>query len=351
MTYLQAISQISLQEPLCEKWFETPVVPAAAYNESLDPDYKEFFAPMVARRMGKLLKRAVSTALDLQKRTDLENLDGIIIGTGLGCISNTEKFMNDMLDNDEENMSPTYFMQSTHNTIASQIALFLKCHGYNNTYSQRGISFESALFDAFLQMKLGELHKVIVGGHDEMTSAYFEMLGKVGWWKTGDISENVLRQANSEGSLSGSCSINMLLSDSRDDQTLCEIKEVQLFTQRTTAELKDELSILLKQNNLTLNDLDVIVCGFSGSRDNDAVYHHFLQETGFQKAVAWYKHLFGEGFCSAAFGLYAAANILKKNMLPPHLLYQNPSAQDIRHILVYNHFKNKEHSFILLSKC
>lgn len=351
MTYLQAVSQISLQEPLCEKWFNTPEVPVQPYNEAREPDYQAFFAPMVARRMGKLLKRAVATALDLQKRTDMTNLDGIVMGTGLGCISNTERFMNDMLDNDEENMSPTFFMQSTHNTIASQIALFLKCHGYNNTYSQRGISFESALFDAFLQMKLGELHKVLVGGHDEMTPAYFEMLGKVGWWKTGEVSEAVLRNANTEGSLSGNCSVNMLLSDTHDAETLCEIKEVRLFAKRTFAELKNELLTMLQQHGLTMNDVDAIVCGFSGSRSNDEVYHNFLQEIGFEKAVAWYKHLFGEGFSAAAFGLYVAAHILKNNILPAHLLYQNPPAHDLNNVLVYHHFKNKEHSFILLSKC
>ena len=44
----------------------------------------------------------------------------------------------------ENCLKPSLFMQSTHNTIGSLIGIVLKCHGYNNTYSHEGISFESA---------------------------------------------------------------------------------------------------------------------------------------------------------------------------------------------------------------
>ena len=59
-------------------------------------------------------------------------------------------------------------MQSTHNTISSQIALHLKCNKYNSTYTQQGISFESGLFDTYLQFKLGKINGFSCG-HDEMT--------------------------------------------------------------------------------------------------------------------------------------------------------------------------------------
>ena len=60
-------------------------------------------------------------------------------------------------------------MQSTHNTIASLIAIRLGAHGYNATYSHRGRSFESALQDAATQIALGDIDNALVGWFDEMT--------------------------------------------------------------------------------------------------------------------------------------------------------------------------------------
>ncbi|PIX32882.1 MAG: beta-ketoacyl synthase, partial [Bacteroidetes bacterium CG_4_8_14_3_um_filter_31_14] len=48
----------------------------------------------------------------------------------------------------------------THNTISSQIALILKCHGYNSTYAGRGACFETALLDAKILINEEHLQNV-----------------------------------------------------------------------------------------------------------------------------------------------------------------------------------------------
>ena len=53
-------------------------------------------------------------------------------------------------------LTPTSFIQSTHNTVGGQIALELQCKGYNFTYVHGSNSFESALLDAKLQLELNE---------------------------------------------------------------------------------------------------------------------------------------------------------------------------------------------------
>ena len=58
-----------------------------------------------------------------------------------------------MVDSNESALNPTPFIQSTHNTIGSQIALLLQCQGYNQTYTQRAFSFENVLLDAILELK------------------------------------------------------------------------------------------------------------------------------------------------------------------------------------------------------
>ena len=51
--YIQSIKQISFQKPLCEQWLEQAVFVNANYNEAKDPDFKPYFSPIEARRMGK----------------------------------------------------------------------------------------------------------------------------------------------------------------------------------------------------------------------------------------------------------------------------------------------------------
>lgn len=348
--YIQSAAHISIQQPISDEWFHNPIMPENAYNESIEPDYTKYLAPMVARRMGRLLKRSVVTAVEALGQHEVP--DAIITGTGLGCIANTEKFLSAMIDNDEDFLQPTYFMQSTHNTISSQVAQHLKCHGYNCTYSHRGTSFDSSLFDAFLQMHSGDIRSALVGGHDEMTPNYFKMLGKIGYWKDGDISPDTLKKADSQGALSGSCSLNMLLTDQANPDTLCKIEGMEMLYEPTIHDLKAAACRMLQQAGLTVQDLDAVVSGLSGDRDNDTVYHSFVEQFCPGKPLVWYKHIFGESFCASAFGAYVGAVCLRHKSIPAHLLFN--SSENIpnpKYILVHNHFHNKDHSLILISSC
>ena len=348
--YIQSAAHISIQQPISDEWFHNPIMPENAYNESIEPDYTKYLAPMVARRMGRLLKRSVVTAVEALGQHEVP--DAIITGTGLGCIANTEKFLSAMIDNDEDFLQPTYFMQSTHNTISSQVAQHLKCHGYNCTYSHRGTSFDSSLFDAFLQMHSGDIRSALVGGHDEMTPNYFKMLGKIGYWKDGDISPDTLKKADSQGALSGSCSLNMLLTDQANPDTLCRIVGMEMLYEPSLLNLQETASRMLQQAGLTVQDLDAVVTGLSGDRDNDAVYHSFVEQFCPGKPLVWYKHIFGESFCASAFGAYVGAVCLRHKSIPAHLLFN--SSENIpnpKYILVHNHFHNKDHSLILISSC
>ena len=345
--YIQAVSQISIQNPLSHDWFDAPIAHTHPYHESIEPDYKDYFPPMVARRLGRLLKRAVVTA-----RHALNGImpDAIITGTGLGCIENTERFLTSMLENDEEYLQPTYFMQSTHNTIGSQVALQLQCHGYNSTYSHRGTSFDSGLLDAITQMRQGRIRNALVGGQDEMTPAYFEMLGKIGYWRSEDFTLEDLRASDRQGSFSGSCSLNMLLTSQRDEDTLCAIRGMKILYRASDDELRTALQQMLDHAGIALSDVDAVVMGVSGDTDNDRVYHEWHQHICPDLPIIWYKHLFGESYCASAFGVYAGALCLRRGRVPAHLLYNRTHELTApRHILVFNHFQHKDQSITLLS--
>ena len=149
------------------------VVRSAVYLEGADFEWKHLLNPMQARRLGTLMKRTLVASLEALDTAskDGERLipDAVITATGLGCMENSEKFLAAMLESGETMMSPTDFMQSTHNTPGSLISIHLKDHGYNSTYSQGADSMASALLDAWLQLKSGKIRTALVGCHDELT--------------------------------------------------------------------------------------------------------------------------------------------------------------------------------------
>lgn len=352
--YIQSASHISIQKPLSEEWMDAPIIPDSSFVKSEEPDYKPFISPMEARRMGTLVKRALATSADALRKGQCEMPDAVISGTGLGCVEHTEKFLNAVIDNDEECLPPTSFMQSTHNTISSQIALRLKCHGYNSTYSHRGTSFDSALFDAFMQLQLGQIHSALVGAHDEMTPDYFLMLSKLNYWKSNFHDLEQLRKGEESGSISGSCSLSMLLSSQRQETTLCELKDMEIFYRPGILQSRHAINEVLLRNNLSIRDIDAVVMGWSGDQDNDDVYHE-LKEHIFQNTpTLWYKQMFGEGFSASSFGTYMAAVCLHEGRIPAHLFHDSEEAEtyhrEPKNILVYNHFQDRDHSVILLSK-
>ncbi len=159
-----------------------PQVVGEALIEDIDQlqEIREYISPGEARRMGKLLKAATVTSLKALRQAGVERPDAIITATAYGMLETSEKFLLDMLENGEETLSPTLFMQSTHNTIGSSIAIRTKCHGYNVTYSQGKDSRQWALRDARRLIETGRAKTVLVGCHDEATPTLQDLFRRMG---------------------------------------------------------------------------------------------------------------------------------------------------------------------------
>ena len=143
-------------------------------------EIRKYVKPIAARRMGKLMKSSLLSSLKALEQAGVEMPDAVITGTAYGCLENTERLLRQIDAEGEESISPTYFMQSTHNTIGSNIAIKLGCHGYNSTYSQRGDSLECTIKDAELLIRSGKCRTVLVGCHDESTPTLKSMLDRIG---------------------------------------------------------------------------------------------------------------------------------------------------------------------------
>ena len=179
--YIKGLAQISIQRPLCDDWMQNGVAHNEAYVRADDPNFRDFLAPLEARRMGRLLKRAAVVAETALKEGATACPDAIFSGTGLGCVESTEKFLETLCREGEHLLSPAHFMQSTHNTISSLIAIRTHCHGANTTFSHKTFSFEQALHEAIMSLRLAECGNALVGGYDEVTPSYYTLLRRAGY--------------------------------------------------------------------------------------------------------------------------------------------------------------------------
>ena len=143
-------------------------------------EIRNYVKPLEARRMGKIMKSSLLSSLKAMEQAGIEKPDAIITATALGCLENSELLLNQLQEEGEVMLKPTYFMQSTHNTIGSGIAIFTKCHGYNVTYTHGKDSLEWALRDARMLLKSGKAKNVLVGLHDETTPLYRSLMQRVG---------------------------------------------------------------------------------------------------------------------------------------------------------------------------
>lgn len=177
------LSRISSKDTIREeKLLKTiPMHVASIVRSTPDAPYgniKDFLKPIEARRLSKLQKAAFITSLSALREAGIECPDAIIESTSYGMLENSEKFLMQLCQEGEHGLSPTLFMQSTHNTIAGSLAIQTHCHGYNITYTQLSEKevLEQCIRDVEMLMEEGKIENALVGYHNEVTPALHDML-------------------------------------------------------------------------------------------------------------------------------------------------------------------------------
>lgn len=293
------------------------------YLTACEPDYKSIITnATLRRRMSRIIKMGVACGLECISSTDSEKIQGIITATGLGCLADTEKFMNAILENEERMLNPTPFIQSTFNTIGAQIALFRGIHAYNMTYVHRGLSFESALLDALIQIWEGN-DLILVGAMDEMTNVSYTIQQRLGMLK---------------GTLAGEGAQFFLLSREANEHTLGEIGGVEtLIGQHSYPEISERISAFLQRNGMDIQDVDQLVTGKNGNTHQDTIYQE-VESNLFPQAVhRTFKDECGEYPTASSYAVWKVAKELK-------------TATASTTVLIYNHYQSVNHSLILIRK-
>lgn len=140
----------------------------SSLDPSLDPSFRDYISPLESRRLDKLLKRTIACSLQTLRQCPEVVPDAIITATVWGSAISAITFFHDMMRQGEAFLKPTLFMQSTHNTMSSLIAIQTHNHGYNVTHSQLDDSLQRAFLDAWLQMQAGRIRSALVGIHDSI---------------------------------------------------------------------------------------------------------------------------------------------------------------------------------------
>jgi 3-oxoacyl-[acyl-carrier-protein] synthase II len=351
--YIRAAASISAQKTFATDDFLTHIIEYNATRlPTIEPDYTRFIDFKTLRRMSHIIKMGVASAKQCMHQSGIAMPGAIITGSGYGCMEDTVTFLTNIVEMEEQMIPPTAFIQSTHNTVAAQVALTLKCHNYNNTFVHKGISFESALFDAQMLLNEGEADNILVGGVDEMSDTGFTVLSRLGLYKRWPLSNLHLFKTRTSGTVCGEGSAFFLLSDKPSDDNLAELTALRMyFKPNNNAEIENQIIKLLMDNDLQITDIDLIITGRNGDTRNDKVYNELNTSLFKNKAVANYKHLCGDYPTSTAFALWLASNMVNKGTVPDMVMEEGAIAPaSPKRVLIYNHYQGKYHSLMLVSK-
>ncbi|MCX6284790.1 MAG: beta-ketoacyl synthase chain length factor [Bacteroidetes bacterium] len=351
MAYINGIGIISPQNTLPGSDFLEPVVEhTSEFMKSLEPVYKLYIDPMASRRLSRLIKMGISSAKMCMQDAGLEVPDAIITGTGLGSVEDTEKILGE-LTIEEKFLNPTPFIQSTYNTISSQIAINLKCHEYNSTYVHRCFSLESGLIDALLQIEEGSALNVLTGGIDEMTLNHLTIIRRLGLWKLEPVRNLDLWSSALPGALAGEGAAYFNISKERNEKTYARLEAVEtLYKPASTGQTAEAVLRFVSEHGLRPEDVDLVMMGNNGYDEHDRICNEVMMQALPSASRMLYKHLCGEYHTVSGFALFVAATILRKQFIPSSLLTIPIPPGKLETILIHNHFRNTDHSFILVRR-
>lgn len=284
-------------------------------RELIEPNYKEIIPASYLRRMSKVIKMGVATALLAMND---ERVEGIIVGSGAGCCYNTLLFIGEYHERNSGILSPNAFIQSTDNTIAGQIALILQNNSYNITYIQKGLAFENALIDATLLSEEIQ-NNVLVGGVDEWIRK-FELNSPTktlhpDYWIGEGSSFFIIKQ--------------------EDTDALAKVSACAILSANKNS-LQEKVLAFLRENQLKLPDL--ILYGNSFANREPLLGNIFGIKT-FN-----YSNLSGIYFTNSSFGTHLGVEILSNPSLAKE------KELDAETILVVNNFFDTDWGLTYLAK-
>ncbi len=345
--FIKKAVAISPQETFNNNFFEKGAQKKEGTKFSaIEPHYEDFIPAKQLRRMGKALKMSVSSFTQL--KNNATNFDAIIIGTAFGGMEGSINFIDQIINYDEGLLTPAGFINSTPNAIAGYLAQKTKSTGYNNTHTNEGLSFEGAITDLKLLFLNKEIKTALLGAIEEISSYNFNLEYAEGLIKKdNEVNSDNLLKSNSPGSVSGEGATMFLVEDSPEN-AIAEIAEHYTISYPNENELVATLDILLKKLQLSISDIDTLISGRSGDVRHDH-WCKLVEEKLPDANIYTFKNLVGDYPTATAFATWLSCQILQEKNIPKEAIYKKTSRKS-QNILIYNQYKGRQHSFILMRK-
>jgi 3-oxoacyl-(acyl-carrier-protein) synthase len=250
------------------------------------PNYKKYIKPNLIRRMATGVKMGMVASSVALEDAEVALPEAIITGTGMGCLIDSKNFLKKMIDNEEQYLTPTSFIQSTHNTVGGQIALGLACNSYNVTYVHSATSFESSLFDSLLMLE-DDVHNILVGGVDEISDYTVNLYKLIAHVKDENTLSDGILNSNSKGAVFGEGAQFFVINSHKNENTYAELIDLKMHNRLDEGAVSKEIIKFLEHNDLCLEDIDVIVLGINGDIEYDSYYSN-LQDSIFRNTQQVY---------------------------------------------------------------
>lgn len=314
-----------------------------------EPDYKQYFTIMQLRRMTRIIKIGLVTAIEALKDAKLEQPHAIITGTAKGSMTDTEKFLHDIVDFNEGTLNPTAFIQSTYNALNGLIALHHNANGYNSTYVHRGFSLENALMDAIMLFEENRIENALIGCFEEMTAEHYELKKKMGYWKNKAKKNIDLLQSTTEGTVAGEGTFFLTLNKSAEN-AIAKLSGLRMLYNADETLVKTTFTNFLAEHNLAPDELDAVFLSYNGNIQTRHFEDTISQQLSSNTNQLAFKHLCGEFDTAAGFALWAATKTLQHQTIHPSLILKKGTSPNLKNVVIYNQYNGKEHAFYLLEK-
>lgn len=324
----------------------------------------------VLRRLGRAQRMAMVAAHEAVRHWP-EAARGrgkvaVAVGTGLAETGQTASFLENMIEMNEAQPRPARFVNSVHNSIASQIAIALKCTGENHTFSHGFISFELALWQGMQTIRSGRADHVVVCGVDEV-SPYLVSAGlECGWWTAAGAGPEAVDGPGGNATLLGEGAAAFLLATETGGQaspaprlgavSVRPLPGGSVDSMEPGGEI-DFIQRTLASSGTSLDEVDIVLVGTNGRSGLDAAYNEVLAAmasvVGRPVRAGAYKGVCGEFCTAAAIALALASEAIRGGKPCPHIREITPmanAAEAPSKVLLYHLYPTGHHSAILVTR-
>ena len=321
--------------------------------------------PGMARRIGRLQKMAIAAArLAMQEApappADPANV-AVCVGTGLGSQTETAEFVENMIRLGEAEPKPARFVNSVHNSIASQLAIAWGFSGENHTFTHQSISFDLALWQAVQLLRTGRAERVLACGADELSPYLLSVASSRRRWR-GKVSTPLVK-TYAKGIPGEGCAAFVL---ARCDASYGAPRVAALHVaplNARNAPAVDRLRELefvgsaLGRAGRGIRDVDFVLTCDNGDSDEDSAYVEVLNAlsaaAGHPLRTGRFKQFCGDFYTASAIGFAAAVRMVQEKRVPPEIAAAAPCQADpgspVRNVLLYN-LSRTGHSVCLITE-